>query len=132
MFFLRFPACLSSYYPIQPCTFIVVKHLRVNMEPAAKYRFSPYPPLLSGLSAMSYMSLRENGTAILFTYKLYDSIAALLSVWLSFDSQQSNEIMKQRSIRRLKHNPFPIMVSLRLVVYFLNFLPVIFSIGFKF
>lgn len=57
---------------------------------------------------------------------------SLFSVWLPFNSQQSNKIVKQRSVCRLKHHPFPIMIRLAFIIDLLNFSCVIFSIFFKF
>lgn len=47
---------------------------------------------------------------------------SLFSVWFPFDAQQFDEILKQRCVHRLKHQPLSIMVSLRFVINPLNFL----------
>lgn len=58
--------------------------------------------------------------------------SGLLSIGLLFNPQQFAEILKQRSIRRLEHDPFPIMVCLRLLVYLLRFFCIILARRFKF
>ena len=52
MFFLVFATYYSSYYLIWHYIFTVLKNFRAKIEPAAKYRFSPYPSLLHGASTM--------------------------------------------------------------------------------
>ena len=57
--------------------------------------------------------------------------AAMLPVWLSFDAQQPDEILKQGGIHGLKHDPFPIVIGLRGVVERLDLFRVIFPVRFK-
>lgn len=60
MFSLSFSACFSFYYPIYLYIFTVLKNFRAKIVPVAKYRFSPYSPLLPVASTMSKTINKEN------------------------------------------------------------------------
>ena len=86
MFFLVFATYYSSYYLIWHYIFTVLKNFRAKIEPAAKYRFSPYPSLLHGASTMFDISLRKYSFNVSKNNKLniFQFMYILLSMYIWF------------------------------------------------